>query len=70
MNPIAKPPNVAAELERAQREAPEWYVAFEDAHLCVQASARAEDVAELVATAPGGERGFLAGFVTGLYINN
>ena len=49
---------------------PVWWALFEDAHLSVTASADLMDVLELIATAPGGPNGRLAGFVEGLYVNN
>ena len=49
---------------------PVWWALFEDAHLSVAASADLMDVLELIATAPGGPNGRLAGFVEGLYVNN
>ena len=49
---------------------PGWWALFEDANLSVTASADLMDVLELIATAPGGPNGRLAGFVEGLYVNN
>lgn len=49
---------------------PEWIAAFDDAHLSVTSNADLMDVLELIATAPGGPNGRLAGFVEGLYVNN
>ena len=57
-------------LDNLRISHPEWMAAFDDAHLSVTASADVTDVLELIATAPGGANGRLAGFVEGLYVNN
>ena len=44
---------------------PVWAACFDDAHLSVTASADLMTVLELIATAPGGPNGRLAGFVEG-----
>lgn len=49
---------------------PEWMSAFDDAHLSVVGSPDLMTVLELIASAPGGPNGRLAGFVEGLYVNN
>ena len=62
--------SIAELLDEVRITNPVWFARFEDAHLSVVASAALMDVLELIATAPGGPNGRLAGFVEGLYVNN
>ena len=62
--------NIDALLEEVRITHPEWFAKFDDAHLSVSASADLMVVLELIAEAPGGPNGRLAGFVEGLYVNN
>lgn len=62
--------SIEALLAEVRVTHPEWVAALDDAHLSVVASADLMTVLELIATAPGGVDGRLAGFIEGLYVNN
>ena len=65
-----KPIPISELLDDLRLTHPEWMAAFDDAHLSVVGSADVSEVLALIASAPGGPNGRLAGFVEGLWVNS